>query len=203
MFMKVSGSTSGGSRHCDIHDSNRANAYSILHCIKLLAAVKPKAFIIFPSNWICGLQDNLLAQAWHCKILQALTGWQTIISYLIDINAVSSHVLSVVHLAPLSKVHGQDTLGRKIPVNLWNLYKKRIVVELCNRSTTKHQHVQANDVLFPSSALPKLSSAILFDQTFPPALIVLVLFWLAPLGVMQVPSQTDLKQTNFKQTFWI
>lgn len=45
--------------------------------------------------------------------------------YLVDIDAVSPHVVPVVDLSPLSKVHGQDSLCGQIPVDLRNLREAR------------------------------------------------------------------------------
>lgn len=45
--------------------------------------------------------------------------------YLVDINAVFLHVVSVVDLAPLSKLHGQDSLCGQVPVDDGNLQRHR------------------------------------------------------------------------------
>ena len=45
--------------------------------------------------------------------------------YLVDIDAVPPHVVPVVDLASLGKVHGEDPLGGQIPVDLRNLGSAR------------------------------------------------------------------------------
>lgn len=52
----------------------------------------------------------------RCDLMNA-----AMVSYLIDVDAVSPHIVSVVDLASLGKVHGQDPPGRQVPVDLRHL----------------------------------------------------------------------------------
>lgn len=45
--------------------------------------------------------------------------------YLIDIDAMFLHVVPVIDLAPICKLHGQDPLCGKIPVDHGNLEREQ------------------------------------------------------------------------------
>lgn len=44
--------------------------------------------------------------------------WRAGFPHLVHVYSVRHHVLAVVHLPPVYKFHGQDALGRKVPVDL-------------------------------------------------------------------------------------